>query len=104
MIQRTRADGHMDERERGLVQAELQRLHADPTTQRWVEEEMRKPVEPREVAAIATSPEIAAEIYLAGVLVADETTTMERACPDALAQQLNLRAAVKAGLEAKTTA
>lgn len=104
MIAAARADGHMDERELGLVQAELKRLDGDPATQRWVEEEMRKPVEPRDVAAMATSPEMAAEVYLASVLVADETTTMERAYLDALAAQLNLPAAVKAELEAKAAA
>jgi uncharacterized membrane protein YebE (DUF533 family) len=101
MIAAAKSDGHMDERERGLVQAELQRLDADPATQCWVEAEMHRPVEPREVAALSTTPEMAAEIYLASVLVADETTTMERAYLDALAQQLNLPPALKAELEAK---
>jgi uncharacterized membrane protein YebE (DUF533 family) len=101
MIAAAKSDGHMDERERGLVQAELQRLDADPATQRWVEAEMHRPVEPREVAALSTTPEMAAEIYLTSVLVADETTTMERAYLDALAQQLDLPPALKAELEAK---
>lgn len=104
MIMAAKADGHMDEREIGLVQAELQRLDADPATQRWVQAEMHKPVEPSDVAALSTSPEMAAEIYLASLLVADETTTMERAYLDTLARQLNLPAEVKAALEAKAAA
>jgi uncharacterized membrane protein YebE (DUF533 family) len=101
MIAAAKADGHMDERERGLVQAELQRLDADPATHRWVEQEMAKPVEPADVAAAATSPEMAAEIYLASVLVADETSTMERAYLDALAQQLKLAPELRAQLDAQ---
>jgi uncharacterized membrane protein YebE (DUF533 family) len=104
MIAAAKADGHMDERERGLVEAELSRLDADPATRRWVEDELRRPVEPAEVARAATTPEMAAEVYLASVLVADETTTMERAYLDELARLLNLAAALKADLEAKARA
>lgn len=101
MIAAAKSDGHMDERERGLVEAELGRLDADPATRRWVEDELRRPVEPTEVARGVTGPEMAAEVYLASVLVVDQTTTMERAYLDELARQLNLPAALKADLEAK---
>jgi uncharacterized membrane protein YebE (DUF533 family) len=104
MIAAAKSDGHMDERERALVEAELTRLDADPATRRWVEDELRRPVEPADVARAATSPEMAAEVYLASLLVADETTTMERAYLDELARQLNLAPALKADLEAKARA
>jgi uncharacterized membrane protein YebE (DUF533 family) len=101
MLAAARADGHMDERERGLVEAELTRLDADPATRRWVEDELRRPVDPAEVARASSSPEMAAEIYLASLLVADQTTTMERAYLDELARGLQLPAGLKADLEAK---
>jgi uncharacterized membrane protein YebE (DUF533 family) len=104
MIAAAKADGHMDERERGLVEAELTRLDADPSTRQWVHAELQRPVEPADVAAAATSPEMGAEIYLASVLVADETTTMERAYLDELARRLNLAPGLKAELEAKARA
>lgn len=104
MIAAAKADGHMDDRERGLVEAELTRLEADPATRRWVEDELRRPVEPAEVARAATSPEQAAEIYLASLLVVDETTTMERAYLDELARQLGLAPALKADLESRAHA
>jgi uncharacterized membrane protein YebE (DUF533 family) len=104
MISAAKADGHMDDRERGLVEAQLTRLDADPGTRQWVEAELRRPVEPAEVAAAAKTPEMGAEIYLASVLVADETTTMERAYLDELAKQLKLDAGLKAALEAKAKA
>jgi uncharacterized membrane protein YebE (DUF533 family) len=101
MIAAAKSDGHMDERERGLVDGELSRLDADPATRAWVDAELRRPVDPAEVARAATSPEMAAEIYLASVLVADQTTTMERAYLDELARALGLDAGLKASLEAK---
>jgi len=104
MIAAAKADGHMDEREHGLVEAELARLDADPATRQWVQAELRRPVEPADVAAAATSPEMAAEVYLASVLVADDTTTMERAYLDELARRLDLAPGLKAELEAKARA
>jgi uncharacterized membrane protein YebE (DUF533 family) len=104
MIAAAKADGHMDERERGLVEAEMARLDANSSTQQWVQAELRRPVEPAEVAAAATTPEMAAEVYLASVLVVDETSTMERAYLDALAQQLKLAPDLQQALEAKARA
>jgi uncharacterized membrane protein YebE (DUF533 family) len=101
MIAAAKADGHMDERERSVVDAELKRLAADPATRSWVEDELRRPVEPADVASASTSPQMAAEIYLASVLVVDDTTTMERAYLDELARQLKLAPALKAELEAR---
>lgn len=104
LIAAAKADGHMDEREQGLVQAELQRTGADAATRAWVETELRRPVEPAEVAAAASGPEMAAEIYLASLLVVDQTSTMERAYLDALATALRLAPALKSDLEAKAAA
>lgn len=104
LIAAAKADGHMDEREQGLVHAELQRSDADAATRAWVEAELRRPVEPAEVAAAATGPEMAAEIYLASLLVVDQTSTMERAYLDALASELRLAPALKADLEARAAA
>lgn len=104
MIAAAKSDGHMDERERAAVEAELQRLDADPATRGWVEAELRRPVEPADVAGASTSPQMAAEIYLASVIVADDTTTMERAYLDELARQLKLAPELKADLEARAKA
>lgn len=104
MIAAARADGHLDDRERGLVETEMTRLESDPKVRDWVEAELRRPVEPAEVAAAAVSPAMAAEIYLASVLVVDQTTTMERAYLDELARELRLDAGLKAELEARAAA
>ena len=101
MIAAAKSDGHLDERERQLVEAELTRSEADPAVRAWVEAELRRPVEPADVAAGATTPELAAEVYLASVLVVDETGTMERAYLDALARELRLDDGLRRQLEAR---
>jgi len=104
MIAAAKADGHLDERERGLVEAELSRLEADPTMRRWFEDELRRPLDPAEVAQAAATPELAAEMYLASLLVADETGFMERAYLDELSRQLRLPEGLKHELERQALA
>ncbi len=103
-IAAAKADGHLDERERGLVEAEMTRIAADAQTRQWFEHELRKPLDPAEVARAAGSPEMAAEMYLASLLVADETSFMERAYLDELARQLRLPEGLKAELERQAQA
>jgi uncharacterized membrane protein YebE (DUF533 family) len=90
MIAAAKADGHLDERERGRVEVELRRIEADVGRRRWFEDELRKPRAPAEVARAAGSPEIASEMYLASLLVADDTSFMESAYLDELALQPQL--------------
>lgn len=104
MIAAAKADGHVDERERGLIEAELQRQEADPQQRAWLEQELRRPLDPIEVAQAASTPELAAQMYLASLLVADETSFMERAYLDELARQLRLPEALKRDLEAQAQA
>jgi uncharacterized membrane protein YebE (DUF533 family) len=101
LIAAAKSDGHMDDAERGQVEDALHRLNADAETRAWVDTELRRPVDPADVAAAATGPEMAAEIYLASVLVVDDTTVMERAYLDELARQLDLAPELKAELEAR---
>jgi uncharacterized membrane protein YebE (DUF533 family) len=104
MVAAAKADGHLDDRERGLLEAELTRLEADPPTRRWLEDELRRPLDPAEVARAAATPELAAEMYLASLLVADETSFMERAYLDELARQLRLPEGLKVELERQALA
>ena len=104
LIAAAKSDGHMDDAERGQVEAALHRLNADAETRAWVDTELRRPVDPSDVAAAATGPEMAAEIYLASVLVVDDTTVMERAYLDELARRLQLAPGLKAELEARAAA
>lgn len=101
MIAAAKSDGHLDARERELLHGEMARLNADAEARAWFDAELAKPVEPDDVAAGVTSPEMAVEVYLTSLLVIDEATTMERAYLDALARSLRLDPAMKADLEAQ---
>ena len=101
MIAAAKADGEVDAREQGLLDAELQRSAAGPELSAWLKAELAKPLDAAEVAASAKSPEMAAEIYLASLLVVDETNRGERLYLDSLASKLGLAAALKSSLEAR---
>ena len=104
MIGAAKSDGHLDEREQGLIDAELARLQASAQERRWIEGELRRPLDPAEVARAATTPELAAEMYLVSLSMADDTTFMERAYLDELARQLQLPPDLKAELESQARA
>jgi len=99
LVAAAKADGHVDDRERGLIEAEMARLSGDHELQQWLDVELRKPLDPADVAAAAGTPEMAAEMYLASLLAVDEGAFMERAYLDELARQLGLDAGLKAELE-----
>ncbi len=99
MLAAARADGHLDDAERERVATVLRGLNDDPLMHQRVEAELRRPVDPAEIAAGVQSEAQAAEIYLTSVVMIDETSIMERAYLDALATALKLPPALKAELE-----
>ena len=99
-----KADGHIDERERQLIDDAIAKLTNEPQLQAWFQQELRKPLDPADLARAAQTPEIAAEMYLASILVVDEESYMERAYLDELARQLQLDPELKAELETQATA
>lgn len=99
LVAAAKSDGHVDERERALIEGEFVRLDNDPQFQRWLHAELNKPLDPADVARAATTPEMAAEMYIASVMMVDEEHFMERAYLDELARQLKLDPALKAELE-----
>jgi len=101
MIAAAKADGHIGAEERQLLDAEIAKLTNHPQDLAWFEAQMSKPVDPAEAAALANTPEVAAEVYLASLLVIDEQSYMERAYLDELARRLPLPAGLKDELEAK---
>jgi uncharacterized membrane protein YebE (DUF533 family) len=101
LVAAAKADGHVDTREREMIEAEFERIGAAGDERAWLQAELQKPLDPAEVARAATSPEMAAEMYLASLLAADEQNFMERAYLDELARQLGIDAALKARLEAE---
>jgi uncharacterized membrane protein YebE (DUF533 family) len=99
LIGAAKADGHIDERERALIDGEISRFGGDPELARWFNQELGKPLDPAEVASASSSPEMAAEMYIASALIVDEDSYMERAYLQELARQLQLAPALVAELE-----
>ncbi len=99
MIAAAKSDGHIGPEEKALIEAEAQRLGGDDSDRRWLHAELEKPTDPAAVAALAQSPEMAAEIYLASLLVTEQDSFMERAYLDELARALELDPSLKADLE-----
>lgn len=102
LIAAAKADGHVDDRERQVIEGEFSRLDAAPEVRQWLQAELQKPLDPAEVARAASSPEMASEMYLASLLAVDEQNFMERAYLDELARQLKLDEGLKARLEQQT--
>jgi len=101
LVAAAKADGHIDDRERQLIEGEFSKLTQDQEVQQWLTAELNKPLDPGEVARAASTPEMAAEMYLASLLMVDQQHFMERAYLDELARQLQLAPALKQELEAQ---
>lgn len=99
LVAAAKADGHIDARERGVIEGEFTRLNQDAELQQWLHAELEKPLDPAEVARAASTPEIASEMYLASLMAADEQNFMERAYLDELARQMKIDDALKLRLE-----
>ncbi|NWO55757.1 tellurite resistance TerB family protein [Chromohalobacter israelensis] len=99
MIMAARADGHIDEQEQALITEQIDALGADDEMHRWVEQQLKAPLDAQALAREADSPQAAREMYLISVAVIDETTPMERAWLDQLASELGLSPEMAAELE-----
>jgi uncharacterized membrane protein YebE (DUF533 family) len=101
MIAAAKADGHVDAEEQEKIQQAVSSLGADDSVSHFVTAELDKPLDPSEVAKAAGTPEQAAEVYLASLIVVDEQNFMERAYLKELASQLGLADDLVQKLEAQ---
>lgn len=101
LVAAAKSDGHIDERERALIEGEFTRLDTDRELQHWLHAELNKPLDPAEVARAAQTPEMAVEMYLASVMMVDQENFMERAYLDELARQLRLDPTLRQELESQ---
>jgi len=98
LIAASKADGHIDDRERQMIDSEFSKITADRALQQWIEWELKKPLDPSEVAKHATDQEMAAEMYLVSLLAVDQQNFMEKSYIEELARQLKLPLALQAEL------
>ena len=90
MIAAAKADGHIDAAEGAKIEDFMTKLDLESATAKLIKEELSKPLDPKEIAASADTPEAAAEIYLTSLLVIGEVNEKERAYLDQLAENLKI--------------
>ena len=90
MIAAAKADGHIDAAEGAKIEDLMTKLDLESATAKLIKEELSKPLDPKEIAASADTPEAAAEIYLTSLLIIGEVNEKERAYLDQLAENLKI--------------
>lgn len=98
IVAAAKADGQFDRREQQMIREQLAKI-GDAETTEWVQQEIHKPADPARVAAMSSSPAMAAEIYLASLVVIDRQNAAERTYLDALAQKLGIESQLQSELE-----
>ncbi|MCL2727555.1 MAG: tellurite resistance TerB family protein [Bacteroidales bacterium] len=98
IIATAKADGQFDERERKLIREETDKLN-DPQASAWVQQEVNKPLDVKYVAGLATSEEMASEIYYASLMAADRQNQLDVRYLESLAKELKLDPQLKLEIE-----
>lgn len=90
MIAAAKADGHVNSKERAAIKEQIEKLNLSGEVADILEEEIKKPLDVKEVAALADNDAMAAEIYLVSAVVTDKENSMEKSYLDSLAKALDL--------------
>jgi len=99
MIAAAKADGRIDEKEELLISTEIKRHTDDPDLQQWLDAEVARPLDARDFAEYAGDPAVAAEVYLASVMLVDDQQDAERNYLDDLAAELGIEPELQLHLE-----
>jgi uncharacterized membrane protein YebE (DUF533 family) len=90
MIAAAKSDGHIDQDEMARINEALAKSNLSINEKGFLEKEINKPLDPKEIASMAKNPAMASEIYLASLLVIDEENHMETMYLKELSRLLNL--------------
>ncbi|MEZ1314558.1 tellurite resistance TerB family protein [Pseudomonas fluorescens] len=99
LIAAAKADGRIDAAEKQMIGTEIGRHTDDPQLQQWLDDEVARPLDAADVARSATDPAIAAEMYLASVMLIDDQQDAERNYLDELAAALQIDPQLQLHLE-----
>lgn len=103
MIAAAKADGHIDTDERIGLQNYIDKIGESSVLTAFVEAELAKPVDPGDIAAQVKNQETAAEVYLASLLIIDQSNVMAKTYLDQLARAMalppDLVASLNSGVE-----
>lgn len=102
VIAAAKADGHIDEQEQARIQSYIDSYADSEELRQFVQAELAKPLDPGEIAMACDTPELANEVYLASLLVADQSNFMEKSYLNELAKRLALDPELVASLEQQT--
>lgn len=91
MIAAAKSDGHVADAELAEIDKQIKNLGLEGDTAKIIQEELAKPLDITEIAALAEGDEAkAAEIYLVSAVVTDRENDKERQYLDALAKAMKL--------------
>jgi uncharacterized membrane protein YebE (DUF533 family) len=91
MINATKADGRIDQNEVNRILGKYDTIGIDPEGRRYLQDQLRRPMETEElVAAARNQPELAAQVYAASLLAIEVDTPAEKRYLDQLAAGLGL--------------
>lgn len=99
MIAAAKADGEIDAEESRRLFAQMESSDLDPEERSFLLQELSKPVDLDAIVAVASTPEIAAEIYVASLMAIEVSNPAENAYLQLLASRLNLDPALAAELQ-----
>ncbi len=90
MIAAAKADGHINKKEVAAIDEKIKKLGLTGDVADLMQSEIAKPLDVKEIAALAENSAIAAEIYLVSAVVTDKENSMEREYLDTLARTMKL--------------
>ena len=90
MIAAAKADGHINKKEVEAIDEQIEKLGLTGAVADLMQKEIAKPLDVKEIAALAENSAIAAEIYLVSAVVTDKENSMEKEYLDTLARTMNL--------------
>lgn len=99
MIAAAKADGHIDAEEQKRIFAKLDEAPMDSEAKAFLMDELRKPLDIDAIVKLATTHELAVEIYAASCMAIDPDDAAEQAYLAMLAARLKLMPELKAAIE-----
>ncbi|MEM6616813.1 MAG: tellurite resistance TerB family protein [Pseudomonadota bacterium] len=104
MIAAAKADGHIDSVEQNKIFEEIGNTDLASDEKAFLFDELKRPLDPDAIGELASTPEMAAEIYAASVVVIGDPNRDERRYLDRLAGRLNLDTGLQDAIEAEAAA
>ncbi|WP_299877516.1 tellurite resistance TerB family protein [uncultured Cocleimonas sp.] len=90
MVAAAKADGHVNSKEETAIKEQIVKLELGDEVEGILQAEIARPLDVKEIAAMAKSQAMASEIYLVSAVVTDRENSMERDYLDSLAKEMGL--------------